>query len=96
MKNYISGVILYDETIKQKTTSGKSIPELIKSFGSIPGIKVDAGAKVLSGSPEEKDIDDLWAQFHIVAPKKFPTLSTFLKSMETINYNPKTSWNSTT
>ena len=59
MKNYISGVILYDETIKQKTTSGKSIPELIKSFGSIPGIKVDSGAKVLSGSPEEKITEGL-------------------------------------
>ena len=45
MKNYIGGVILYDETIKQKTSSGKTIPDLIKSFGSIPGIKVDTGAK---------------------------------------------------
>jgi len=54
MKNYIGGVILYDETIKQKTSSGKTIPELIKSFGSIPGIKVDTGAKKLAGSPDEK------------------------------------------
>ena len=53
MKNYIGGVILYDETIKQKTSSGKTIPELIKSFGSIPGIKVDTGAKNLAGSPDE-------------------------------------------
>jgi fructose-bisphosphate aldolase class I len=59
MKNYIGGVILYDETIKQKTSSGKTIPELIKSFGSIPGIKVDTGAKVLSGSPEEKITEGL-------------------------------------
>ena len=58
MKN-ISGVILYDETIKQKTSSGKTIPELIKSFGSIPGIKVDTGAKVLAGSPEEKITEGL-------------------------------------
>ena len=36
MKENIGGVILYDETIKQKTSSGKSIPELIKTFGSIP------------------------------------------------------------
>ena len=48
MKNHISGVILYDETIKQKTSSGKSVPDLIKSFGSIPGIKVDTGAKRLA------------------------------------------------
>ena len=59
MKNHIGGVILYDETIKQKTTSGKSIPELIKSFGSIPGIKVDTGAKKLAGSPEEKITEGL-------------------------------------
>ncbi len=59
MKNYIGGVILYDETIKQKTTSGKTIPELIKSFGSIPGIKVDTGAKKLAGSPEEKITEGL-------------------------------------
>ena len=45
MKNYIGGVILYDETIKQKTSSGKTIPELIKSSGAVPGIKVDTGAK---------------------------------------------------
>ena len=59
MKNYIGGVILYDETIKQKTSSGKTIPELIKSFGSIPGIKVDTGAKKLAGSPEEKVTEGL-------------------------------------
>jgi len=59
MKNYISGVILYDETIKQKTASGKTIPELIKNFGSIPGIKVDTGAKVLAGSPEERITEGL-------------------------------------
>ena len=59
MKNYISGVILYDETIKQKTSSGKSISELIISLGSIPGIKVDTGAKKLAGSPEEKITEGL-------------------------------------
>jgi len=59
MKNHIGGVILYDETIKQKTSSGKSIPDLIKSFGSLPGIKVDTGAKKLAGSPEEKVTEGL-------------------------------------
>ena len=59
MKNYIGGVILYDETIKQKTSSGKTVPELIKSFGSIPGIKVDTGAKKLAGSFEEKITEGL-------------------------------------
>ena len=59
MKNYIGGVILYDETIKQKASSGKTIPELIKSFGSVPGIKVDTGAKKLASSPEEKITEGL-------------------------------------
>ncbi len=59
MRNHIGGVILYDETIKQKTSTGKSIPELIKSFGSIPGIKVDTGAKKLAGSSEEKITEGL-------------------------------------
>ena len=59
MKNHIGGVILYDETIKQKTSSGKSIPDLIKSLGSIPGIKVDTGAKKLAGSIEEKITEGL-------------------------------------
>ena len=59
MKNHIGGVILYDETIKQKTSTGKTIPDLIKSFGSIPGIKVDTGAKKLAGSPEEKITEGL-------------------------------------
>ncbi len=59
MKSHIGGVILYDETIKQKTSSGKSIPDLIKSFGSVPGIKVDTGAKKLAGSSEEKITEGL-------------------------------------
>ena len=53
MKNCIGGVILYDETIKQRTNSKKTVPELISISGSIPGIKVDTGAKVLAGSPDE-------------------------------------------
>ena len=53
MKNYIGGVILFDETIKQKTTIGPTIPELISKNEAIPGIKVDKGAKPLAGSSEE-------------------------------------------
>ena len=53
MKNYIGGVILFDETIRQKTTLGPSIPELISENNAIPGIKVDKGAKLLAGSDEE-------------------------------------------
>ena len=54
MKECIGGVILYDETIKQNSNSKKTIPDLISSSGAIPGIKVDTGAKVLAGSPDEK------------------------------------------
>ena len=53
MKDYIGGVILFDETIKQKSTLGPTIPELILKHGAIPGIKVDKGAKPLAGSSEE-------------------------------------------
>jgi fructose-bisphosphate aldolase class I len=59
MKNCIGGVILYDETIKQTSNSNKTIPELISVSGAIPGIKVDTGAKVLAGSPEEKITEGL-------------------------------------
>ena len=53
MKDYIGGVILFDETIRQKTTLGPTIPELISKHGAIPGIKVDKGAKPLAGSNNE-------------------------------------------
>ena len=53
MKNYIGGVILFDETIKQKTTLGPTVPELISKNNAIPGIKVDKGAKPLAGSIDE-------------------------------------------
>ena len=59
MKQCIGGVILYDETIKQSTEKGQTIPELILASGSYPGIKVDTGAKVLAGSPEEKITEGL-------------------------------------
>ena len=53
IKDYIGGVILFDETIKQQTSLGMSIPELISKHGAIPGIKVDKGAKPLAGSIDE-------------------------------------------
>ena len=53
MKEYIGGVILYDETIKQSPQK-YNIPELISNMGSTPGIKVDTGAKILANSPNEK------------------------------------------
>ena len=59
MSKCIGGVILYDETIRQRTSNGKTIPELINSSGSLTGIKVDTGAKILAGSKEEKITEGL-------------------------------------
>ena len=59
MSECIGGVILYDETIKQQTSKKKLVPELILNMGSYPGIKVDTGAKVLAGSPDEKITEGL-------------------------------------
>ena len=59
MKDCIGGVILFDETINQTSTSGKSIPTLISESGAVPGIKVDTGAKVLANSTEEKITEGL-------------------------------------
>ena len=59
MKEYIGGVILYDETIKQTSSLGKSIPYLISDSGALPGIKVDTGAKELANSSEEKITEGL-------------------------------------
>jgi fructose-bisphosphate aldolase class I len=53
MSKYISGVILFDETIRQKGKNGTPLVEIIKSSGAIPGIKLDAGAKPIALSPKE-------------------------------------------
>src|ERR687893_49233 len=52
-EEFISGVILYDETLRQSSADGTPFPKLLESRGVIPGIKVDIGAKPLAGSPEE-------------------------------------------
>ena len=52
-EEFISGVILYDETIRQSSADGTPFPKLLESKSVIPGIKVDMGAKPLAGSPEE-------------------------------------------
>ena len=59
MKEYIGGVILYDETIRQKSSDGKEIPKLLSESGSVPGIKVDTGAKEMANSPSEKITEGL-------------------------------------
>jgi fructose-bisphosphate aldolase class I len=51
--DHISGVILFDETIRQSTDDGTPFPQLLESQGIIPGIKVDTGAKPLAGSEGE-------------------------------------------
>jgi len=51
--DFISGVILYDETLRQSTLSGVPFPRYLAQQGMLPGIKVDAGAKALAGFPGE-------------------------------------------
>jgi len=51
--DYISGVILYDETLRQKCADGTPFPAYLTGLGIVPGIKVDAGAKALAGFPGE-------------------------------------------
>jgi fructose-bisphosphate aldolase, class I len=50
---FISGAILYDETIRQKSSDGTPFAEFLSSQGIVPGIKVDTGAEPLAGAPEE-------------------------------------------
>lgn len=59
MQSAISGVILYDETIRQKAADGTTLVSLIEQAGSIPGIKVDTGAKDMAGHPNEKVTEGL-------------------------------------
>ena len=58
-EEFISGVILFDETIRQATQDGTSLPKVLEQSGIIPGIKVDAGAKDLAGFPGEKITEGL-------------------------------------
>src|SRR5215210_644762 len=53
VEEFISGVILYDETIRQSGEDGTAFPELLSARGIIPGIKVDKGAKPLANAPDE-------------------------------------------
>ncbi|MEM7016083.1 MAG: class I fructose-bisphosphate aldolase [Pseudomonadota bacterium] len=59
LSDYISGCILYDETIRQQTSSGKLFADVMRDAGMIPGIKVDTGAKDLAGHPNEKVTEGL-------------------------------------
>src|SRR5208337_4915388 len=53
VSEFVSGVILYDETVRQKTKDGQPFPGYLSQHGMIPGIKVDTGAKPLAGFPGE-------------------------------------------
>ena len=59
MADYIGGVILFDETIRQKTRDGVPFPKYLSDLGVVPGIKVDAGAKPLAAFPGEKITEGL-------------------------------------
>ena len=55
----VSGVILFDETIRQKSAAGEPLVAILKKAGIIPGIKVDTGAKDMAGCPGEKVTEGL-------------------------------------
>ncbi|MGI8805883.1 MAG: class I fructose-bisphosphate aldolase [Thermoleophilaceae bacterium] len=57
--DFISGAIMYDETIRQETDDGTPFPQALKDHGTIPGIKVDTGAKPLALSADEKVTEGL-------------------------------------
>jgi fructose-bisphosphate aldolase, class I len=57
--DHVSGVILYDETIRQPALDGTPFPKLLEAQGMIPGIKVDKGAKELANAPGEKITEGL-------------------------------------
>lgn len=57
--DFISGVILFDETIRQKADDGTPVVQILTQQGIIPGIKVDKGAKALAGAPDEKVTEGL-------------------------------------
>jgi fructose-bisphosphate aldolase class I len=59
ISGFISGVILYDETIRQASSDGTPFPKVLERQGIVPGIKVDEGAKALSGFPGEKITEGL-------------------------------------
>ena len=59
MRNHISGVILYDETLRQKAKDGTPLVDLIKAAGAVAGIKVDKGAKDFAAHPGEKITEGL-------------------------------------
>ncbi|HBC53611.1 MAG TPA: fructose-bisphosphate aldolase class I, partial [Alphaproteobacteria bacterium] len=72
---HVSGVILFDETIRQNAADGTPLVKLIQDAGAVPGIKVDAGAKELAGAPGEKVTEGLdglrerLAEYHAIGAR---------------------------
>ena len=59
IEDYISGVILYDETIRQSSADGAPFPKMLEAKGILPGIKVDTGSKPLAEAPDEQVTEGL-------------------------------------
>ncbi|MEO7837702.1 MAG: class I fructose-bisphosphate aldolase, partial [Acidimicrobiales bacterium] len=59
LSEFVSGVILYDETIRQASADGTPFPAMLAKRGILPGIKVDTGAKNLAGAPGEQITEGL-------------------------------------
>ncbi|HEY5083095.1 MAG TPA: class I fructose-bisphosphate aldolase [Rhizomicrobium sp.] len=88
MKGHISGVILYDETIRQKAKDGTPLVKLIEANGAIAGIKVDKGAKPLAAAPDEvvtEGLDGLRERFQ----DYYKLGARFAKWRAVIDINPK-------
>lgn len=70
LAEHISGVILFDETVRQRADDGTPLPELLRRQGIVPGIKVDRGTTPLAGFPEEtvtEGLDGLRARLEVYA-----------------------------
>ena len=74
-EEYVGGVILYDETIRQASDDGTSFSQLLTGKGVVPGIKVDTGAQDLAGHPGEKvtegldGLRDRFAEYHALGAR---------------------------
>jgi len=74
-EEYVGGVILYDETLRQAADDGTPFPELLAAKGVVPGIKVDTGAQDLAGYPGEKVTEGLdglrarFAEYHVLGAR---------------------------
>jgi fructose-bisphosphate aldolase class I len=66
LSEFVSGVIMYDETIRQANSRGVPLADALAREGIIPGIKVDTGAKPLAGCPEEKVTEGFSVHEHVI------------------------------